>query len=351
MINRLDGISNIINHIGNALEHTADNVEQAGDTPAALAVELAKVLPVIVVVREHDRLATNSLGNGLDRNLLQDRAGAGKAVAVTSGRPSGLEVDSGLAWAEGLNDVKLALDELAGLGGRGGRVEEGVDVGADDVNGLAQDVLVLLEHVEGLGGGDGAGVSGAGEDLLGGGDELGELLGRADAVEDGLVTDHNEDDEVPASEGGEGGDLWLGALDSGLLDVDTDDEREAVGLASSGHVLEAVAVGLVSGVEADGGEALGGDVLQVIENGVGVLALSGLVVRSVGDGPLVTGGAETASVGGRLGWLRGLDRGGGGGGWDWELGRGRGVWAVDYVVGLGDGGGDGGLGVGTGDHG
>lgn len=304
------------------------------------------------MVREHDRLSTNSLADGLDSDGLEDRAGAGLAVAVTGRRPSGLEVDTGLAGAEGINDIELALDEVTGLGGGGGGVEEGVDVGTDDVDGLAQGALVLLEHVEGLGGGHWAGVSGAGEDLLGGGDEGGEVLGGADTVEDGLVTDDNEDDEVPAGEGGQGGDLRLGALDAGLLDVDTDDQLEAVGLAASRHVLEAVAVGLVGGVQADGGEALGCNVLEVLEDGGGVLASTGLVVRGVGDGPLVAGRAETAGAG-RLGRrLRGGgDWGGRGGGWDGELGRGRGVRAVDYVVGLGDGGGDGGLGVGAGDHG
>ena len=303
------------------------------------------------MVREDDGLSTDSLADGLDSDGLEGRARAGDAIALTSRRPSGLEVDTGLARAELVDDVELALDELAGVGGDGVRVEEGVDVGADDVDGGAEHVLVLLEHVEDLGGGDWAGVAGASEDRLGGGDEGGELLSGADAVEDGLVTDDDEDDEVPAGEGREGGDLRLGALDAGLLDVDADDQVEAVGFAADGHVLEPVAVGLVSGVEADGGEALGGDVGEVLEDGGGVLARAGLVVWGVGDGPLVTGGAETALVWGWLGWLGGLDGGGGGGGWDGELRGRRGVRAVHDVVGLGDGGGDGGLGVGAGDHG
>ncbi|KFY74415.1 hypothetical protein V499_05557 [Pseudogymnoascus sp. VKM F-103] len=332
----------------------ADDVEEGGDTPAALAVELAKVLPVIVVVREDDGLSTNSLADGLDSSGLLEWAGAGLTVAVTGGRPSGLEVDTGLAWAELVNDVELALDEGTGILSLGGGVEEGVDVGTDNVNGLAESTLVLLEHVQGLGSGDWASVSGALEDLLGGGDEGSELLGGADTVEDGLVTDDNEDDKVPAAEGGEGGDLRLGALNSGLLDVDTDDQLEAVGLASGRDVLEAVAVSLIGGVEADSGETLGCDILEIGEDSGGVLASTGLVVRSVGDGPLVTVGSETALVNDRLDWLGGrggLNWGGRGGGWHWELGNRRGVWAVDDVVGLGDGGGDGWLGVGTWDHG
>ncbi|KFY82341.1 hypothetical protein V500_10614 [Pseudogymnoascus sp. VKM F-4518 (FW-2643)] len=351
-LSRLNSIRNAVNNISYTIDNSADNVEQGRDTPAALAVERAQALPVIVVVREDDGLATNSLTDGLDSDGLRDGARARGAIALTSGWPSSLEVDTGLARAELVDDVELALDELSGVGRDGGRVEEGVDVGADDVDGGAEHVLVLLEHVEGLGGGHGAGVAGASEDRLGGGDEGGELLGGADTVEDGLVTDDNEDDEVPAGEGREGGDLRLGALNAGLLDVDTDDQVEAVGFAASGDVLEAVAVGLVSRVETDGGEALGGDVLEVHEDGGGILALAGLVVGGVGDGPLVTGRAETA-----LGWgwrgccLGGLDGGGGGGGWDGELRRRRGVRAVHDVVGLSDGGGDGGLGVGAGNHG
>ncbi|KFY86537.1 hypothetical protein V498_07466 [Pseudogymnoascus sp. VKM F-4517 (FW-2822)] len=358
----LNGIANSVDDISDAIDNSADNVEQRGDTPAALAVVRAEILPVIVVVREDDRLSADSLADRPDGFGLLERTRAGEAVALTGRRPSGLEVDAGLAGAELVDDVELALDEVTGLGGDGGRVEKGVDVGADDVDGLAEGALVLLEHVEGLGGGDGAGVAGGLEDLLGGDDEGGELLGGADSVEDGLVTDDDEDDKVPAGEGRERGDLRLGALDAGLLDVDANDELEAVGLAASGHVLEAVAVSLVGRVEADGGEALGGDVLQVLEDGRGILALTGLVVRGVGDGPLVAVSAEAACVRGwlgwrgglgwlgSLGWLRGRDRGGGGGGWDGEV-LGRSVWAVHDVVGLGDGGGDGGLGVGAGDHG
>ena len=355
-LNRLSALNSIfdgVNDIDNTIDDSADDVEEGGDTPAALAVELAKVLPVIVVVREDDGLSTNSLADGLDGSGLLEGTGAGLAVADTGRRPSGLEVDTGLAWAELVNEVELALDEGTGILGLGGGVEEGVDVGTDDVNGSAENILVLLEHVQGLGGGDWAGVSGALEDLLGGGDESGKLLGRADTVEDGLVTDNDEDDKIPAGEGGEGGDLRLGALNSGILDVDTDDQLEAVGGASGRDVLETVAVSLVGGVQADGGESLGCNVREVLEDSGGILASTGLVVRSVGDGPLVSVGAETALVEDRLGRSNsgGLDRGGRGGGWDWELGSRRGVWAVDDVVGLGDGGGDGWLGVGTWDHG
>ena len=326
-----------------------------------LNVELTRVLPGIVGVREEDRLGANGAGNSLDGSLLLGNTGNSGSVGITSVGPASLQVQDVLV-TDALEDLVLGQSELSSLGGGGVGVEEGVDVGSDNVDGGAQGGRsVLLPDVDGLGGGDVASVAGALEGGLGGGDERGQLGGGNVAAGDSLVTDDNQLDHAPLGPGVDGVNLLLCTGGAGGLDVDSQDHLHAVLLAGVADVLKTAAVG---GVDADQVEALVGDDLDVL----GDLVL-GHAVTAVGVGgeshTVLAGAGQTGARG--AGGLRGgagaagnnsggRDGSSGGGGNSRGRGSSRGLsaggeGAVVGGVGLSHGESLLGLGVGTGGDG
>ena len=207
------------------------------------------VLPHVVVEGEQDGLVTALLDNRLDGDGLLDKAGNSAAIALTLGRPAGLEDVALLARADLADDVELTLDELASLARGGSGVEEGVGVGANDVDGAAERSLGLglLPDVDGLSGGEGARVFR--ELLLAGLDQGTDLLRTAVAVDNSLVTNNEELDHVPLSPLLESGDLLgnfaLAGRAAGGADEDTDHQIDAVLLSGLTNELEGVAVSRV----------------------------------------------------------------------------------------------------------
>lgn len=222
-----------------------DDVEELDGAPCLLAFERARRLPQIVAEGEDDGSCTRLEDDGRHGNSLLDRSGAGDTVALSSSRPSGLEVDTGLALAETIDDLELACDEKSGVGGNGTRVEEGVDVGADLVHDLAELGGAFLPDIEGLGGRERSGVSCGLQGGLGRVDEGGELAGGAVAIEDGLVTQDNQLDEIPLGPRGDLRYLILGSRDAGAADEDTDDQLDPVGGRGRPDVRQGGAVGAV----------------------------------------------------------------------------------------------------------
>lgn len=135
-------------------------LEDPSSTPALFAIEGTKCLPEIVGVGENNGLVTGSLNNRLDSSSLVVGAWASITVALTRAGPSGLQVDTALARAEAINNLELGGNEAASLGSSHGRVEEGVDVAADNVNDLAEDAGILLPDIQRLRGGDWTRVAG-----------------------------------------------------------------------------------------------------------------------------------------------------------------------------------------------
>ena len=272
----------------------------------------ARGLPLIVGVREEDRLGTVGLLNSLDSLDLVLGARDGKTVGVTLAWPAGLEVeDVRLARADLLEDVNLALDEGTGLGGGGVVVEEGVDVGTNKVNGATESGTVLLPDVDGLSGRDLAVVAGSGEGQLRGADETGKLAGGTIAALDSLITDDNNVDHIPLGPLGNSCDLRLSTRDAGAVDEDTDDHVQAVLSGTLTNVLETVAI---SGVDTDSGEALLLDDVDVLENvGLG-LAATTVGIRRVGHAHAVAtgGGRNGRGAGGSVGRSGRSGRAGGG---------------------------------------
>lgn len=185
-------------------------VEVLDAAPVALDIELTGILPQVVGEGEEHGLATDLLDQRLDGGGLLLLTGDGGTVSLAVVGPASLEDDNVLAGADALEDLDLGLGELTGLIGGGLGVEEGVDVGTDNVNGRAEGRARLLPDVDGLGGGHVTGETGRLEGLLGGGDEAGESANLDVAALDGLVTDDDQGDEVPLSPLGDGGDLLLG---------------------------------------------------------------------------------------------------------------------------------------------
>ena len=228
-------------------------------------------------------------------------------------RPAGLQVENILARADALKDLDLLSNELAGLVGGDIGVEEGVDVGTDDVANTAQSGAVSLPDVDGFGGGDLASVAGRLEGGLGRGDEASKGGSIAVAVLDSFVTDDDQADEVPLGPLGDSGNLVLGTGDTSAADEDTNDHLETRSPGGLTNVLQAVTVGRV---DTDVGETLGLEVGDLGEDGGLVLAVTTLGVRSVGHTHLAadgTGGSRSgAGAGG--GSNAGRRHGGGGGG-------------------------------------
>lgn len=320
-----------------------------------LNVERTGLLPGVVGVGEEDRLGAQSGDNGLDGSLLLGNTGNGGTVGVTRVGPAGLQVDNVLA-AEFLQELELGQSELTSLVGGDLGVEEGVNVGTDNVDGGAQGRWTIrLPDVDGLSGGDLARVASGVEGRLAGRDEASELGGGAIAGGDGLVTDNDQLDHVPLGPLGNSINLVLSAGDAGALNEDTQDHVHAELLAGGADVLEAVAV---SGVDTDQVEALVLDDLQVGENlGLGHTEAAGgvgreghTVLAGTGDTRAASarGSRSRAGAGGGNG-SRGSSGGSSGNGVTGQAAGG--VGADVGVVGPGDGHNGLGLSVGTGSDG
>lgn len=276
------------------------------DTPLLLASAVARLLPLVILEGEENDLVTASVTDRLDGRSLVLRAGNGLAVGVTTAGPASLQVDNLVAPANVLENVELALSELAGIRGRGVGVEVSVDVGTSDTNVRAEGRLHLrlLPDVKGLSSGPVTGVARAAR--LNVNNELLELLNRADAALDALVTNNEELNHGPLGPGNNVVDLLLdvGGVDAAAsaLDKDTNDHGHAILLASRGNGLVGVTV---AGVDADSGEAVGLELRNILLNLAGGLAST--IARAVGgvsDGPHVgrTSHVTKSSLG--LGLLR-----------------------------------------------
>jgi hypothetical protein len=330
--------------------------EELDGTPALLAAERTRVLPEIVDKRKHHRLPPCAGRDARYRRRLLALPGARGTVALTCGRPSGLEIDAGFARAERIDDGELGGDEGAGLVGGDVGVEERMDVAADDVDDFTEDFGVFLPDVQGFGGGARTGVSGAGEGGSAGGDEGRQFGSGRVAREYALVSDDDQLDQFPLAPGDNVGYLLSGARDAGVADEDAENHLDPAGGAGTTDVLQTGAVGAVN---THGGEAFAGDEGNVRCYGAGVLAGAVVFVGGVGNGPLVSRGAEGTGWGGRGAGFRGGAGYWGGSCLDLDLDdssgfsgygscwRGRSVWAEDDIVGFCDGSHDFGLGVGA----
>lgn len=266
--------------------------------PALLTTAGTRLLPHVILVGEEDGLVTAAVADRLDGDSLLLDTGASSAVAATASGPTALEVDDDVALADTGKDIELAADKVTSHVGADVGVEVGVDVGTSDIDNTADGRRNLgsLPDVEGLGNGPEAGVAVAG--LLDNDDEVSELIRRAEAVHDGLVTDNEELDHVPLSPLGEGVNLLtdlrgVGAAAAGL-DKDTNNHVHAVLSASGSNGLEGVAV---SGVDTDDLETALLQVLDIGINGVGGLAVTvGRLVGGVGDTVVVVAASKVAGV-------------------------------------------------------
>jgi len=222
---------------------------QVEETPAALAAERSWVLPEIVLEREHDGFASDDILDVLNGIGLLLYTRAGQSIASSSLRwPSGLGVDGILARADLIGNVELPLDEISCLLGNGLGVEKGVDVAAENIDHGAENITILLPDVEGLGGGDGSGVSSSGECGCTRGNETGEFTCGASIADDGFVSDDDHFDETPFGPGDDFADLLLGTWDSSLVlaDEDTKNHLNLRGDASISDVLKGTAIGAVN---------------------------------------------------------------------------------------------------------
>jgi hypothetical protein len=282
---------------------TADKGRLA--TPASLTVAVTGLLPEIILVGEEDSLVTTGLADGLDSLGLLLLTGASRTVALASRRPAALQVDDIVTAADFAEEVKLALDKLTSALGSNLGVEVGVDVSTSDIDNTADGALDVLSlpDVEGLS--DGVRTVVTGTLLLDDRDEIGKLLGRAEVVHDGLVTNGEELDLVPLSPLGKSVDLLLdlGGLVGAArgLDENTNDHLNTILLAGRGNGLEGVTVG---GVGADDLETSILEGSNILVNLVARLALAGGgLVRSVCDTVVIVSTLQVTGVGGLLGGL------------------------------------------------
>jgi hypothetical protein len=298
-----------------------------------LDVQVAGVLPRVVLEAEQARLGTDLVHDLLHGLLLLGGASDGLAVGVAGAGPTDLGNELALGGGLGAHLgglLELLGGEVAGhLGGdRGGEVR--VDLYGEDVDVVAQSGALLLPGADGLGGGDGdvLGEAGALKSLTDVVDVGSELGGSAVVVEHALVADDDHGDAVLGGVALDVVELVVGVLGEGTLataaaglEEDTVDDLQTVFLAGGNDVLEDTAV---SAVRADGGETKIGNLLDIrLDVGLGLAVATG-GIGSVGHSPLVavgdnaTAGAVASSrlgLVGRLGaaglGLRGVRRLGG----------------------------------------
>lgn len=136
-------------------------------------------------------------------------------------RPSGLEVVGAETGADLLEILELVGNELAGFGSGCLGVEEGVDVGAEDIDDGAENAALFLDDVHRLGGGDVASETGRLEGRFGRADKGREFRHAGVMVEDGFVANDDHFDRRPVTRGpvDDFGDLCLRSGDAGLRDV------------------------------------------------------------------------------------------------------------------------------------
>jgi hypothetical protein len=294
-------------------QHTKHLVDGVAAAKVLLDVQGTRGLPGVVLVREDASLVTNRRLDLCDSNLLGLRAGNSKTVGVTGAGPSDLGDVGTLLGGLGadLGGLSELLDgEVTSHVGGDGAGEVGVDLASEDVDVVAESGTVLLPGADGLGGGNGnvLGETSALESLADVVDVAAEGGGVGVAVEDGLVTDDDHGDTLLGGVALDGLELLVGVVGEGslatgtaTLEEDAVDDLEAVFLALGNNRLENTAVGAVG---ADGGEAHLGDVLDILLDLVGSLALAVGGIGSVGHGPLVAVGDDAATgavATGRLG--------------------------------------------------
>ena len=216
-----------------------------------LDAKLAGLLPWLILVAQEDDLSANNGLNTLESSSLVLRAGTSCAVAVAAVGPARLENVNRLARANAVEDVDLTLDEAASLVGSHLGVEEGIQIGTENVNNAAQrrGVAGVFPNRQRLGGGNRTTVASTFESTGTTRNESSKFTGRAVAIEDSLIADHNELNEIPLSPSNNVGDLALGARDARRGDPDTKDDLESVVAGRAADVLEGAAV---SAVDTDG---------------------------------------------------------------------------------------------------
>lgn len=238
-------------------------------------------LPWVITVSEPGNLGQVAvLLDAVDGLSLLTRAGPGLSVGETPAWPSGLEDDTGLA-AFLLDNGELGVEERTGVAGGNVGIEVGVDIDTDNVDSAAENIAVLLNDVDGFGSGNLPTVANAPE-LTGNLPDVGsKLMGSAETVEDGLVTDNNDIDKVPLLPRLDGLNLLVGSGNTTGLDEDTENNLDTVLLASATDGLQAVALGRV---ETDRRETLAGNVGNVPVNVRARLAARVVIERRVSNG-------------------------------------------------------------------
>jgi hypothetical protein len=343
-------------HLHNTPSWTERLVTKSLDAAKVLLnVKVTGLLPAIVLEREQAGLSADAVHDLLHGSFLLLFTSNSHAVGDTGAGPA--DLGDVLALGSSLGADFGSLLEL--LGGKvtghvgGDRLGEvGVDLDGEDVNVRAEGRTVLLPGTDRLSGCDSdiRGETAANELLTDVVDVGTELTSLAVVVEDALVSNNDHCDRVLGSLLLNVVELVVGMLRKGSLAAglkkDTVDDLQSVLLALGNDVLEDTTVG---GVRSDGSEAELGDLLDVGGDLAAGLAVTGVGVRGVGNGPLVAVRLDVISAAvaaSRLGLSSGLGAAGDSLGALRRLGRSGNNGSVSGL--LGRAGGNRGWGVGLG---
>lgn len=288
-----------------SLEWETRDAKGVSDTEVLLACAGGVgVLPAIIERRENNDLVTTLLNNRGNGSSLLGVTGNGGSDGVTRSGPTSLKNVSSLARADVADDLKLALDEGASLGGSSLEVEEGPGVSTNNVDDGAKsgNCVLLLPDADSLGSGVRASVASPG--VLAGGNKVSNLLGRAVTVDDALVTNDRKRNNVPLSPRGDSVDLLSNrgavGLATGGIDKNTNDHLDTVLFAGLTNQGEGVTVGRVG---TDGGDTSSSDGSNASVDLVLAHAATSLVgqVRSESESPGHARNVATKAASGRGG--------------------------------------------------
>lgn len=92
-----------------------DLAEEANSTPVLLAAKGTRLFPHIILVRQNNRLPTNSALDASQSSRLLALTRDGLAVRGSLGWPARLQVNGALAGAHSVSELELGLGEGSGI--------------------------------------------------------------------------------------------------------------------------------------------------------------------------------------------------------------------------------------------
>lgn len=221
--------------------HLPARLEEITTPEVLFNIESTWVLPLVVPPGEEtDPINWAGGQERFEGNLLSVRGSDGLAVGVSSIGPTSLKDVSSL-FTKILSTLELGVQERTSLVSGDIRVEVWVAVNGNNIKYRAEDLVVLLNDVKRLRGGDWSRVSIILKSLLDFANVASELRSLAETLEDSLVTNDKHLNEIPWRMINDCLHVTISTARS-ITDEDTEDDLHVVSLTSGNDAVKGTAV-------------------------------------------------------------------------------------------------------------